>query len=188
MASFPEKKRVRSTGHRLQPTPPAAPAGPQPPPLSRPLWICGNQREYSRHAARTSSATHDPDGATVSRPPRRRRSPALLRGRFRTLFFALLAIAALVLGHWEAAVPALMGVALGTYSVQVARTRHLDGVRAERHAHQRGHGGLPVTEHQSGDGEKGEEEGAKAASQKCRAPASARRTAHSGAVRVMRGG
>src|SRR5665647_1781337 len=95
MASFPEKKRVRSTGHRLQPTPPAAPAGPQPPPLSRPLWICGNQREYSRHAARTSSATHDPDGATVSRPPRRRRSPALLRGRFRTLFFALLAIAAI---------------------------------------------------------------------------------------------
>lgn len=62
----------------------------------------------------------------MSRPPRRRRSPALLRGRFRTLFFALLAIAALALGHWAAAVPALMGVALGTYSVQVARTRHED--------------------------------------------------------------
>jgi hypothetical protein len=30
------------------------------------------------------------------------------------------------LGHWEAAVPALLGVALGAYSVQVARTRHED--------------------------------------------------------------
>ncbi len=79
-----------------------------------------------RHATRTTSATHDPDGARVSRPPRRRRSPALLRGRFRTLFFALLAIAALALGHWQAAVPALLGVALGTYSVQVARTRRAD--------------------------------------------------------------
>jgi len=62
----------------------------------------------------------------VSRPPRRRRSPALLRGRFRILFFALLAGAALALGHWDAAVPALVGVALGAYSVQVARTRRED--------------------------------------------------------------
>jgi diguanylate cyclase (GGDEF)-like protein len=75
---------------------------------------------------RSSSAAHDPDGFTLSRPPRRRRSPALLRGRFRTLFFALLAVAALVLGRWEAAVPALLGVALGSYSTQVARTRHDD--------------------------------------------------------------
>jgi diguanylate cyclase (GGDEF)-like protein len=62
----------------------------------------------------------------LSRPPRRRRSPALLRGRFRTLFFALLAGAALALGHWEAAVPALLGVALGMCSVQVARRRNDD--------------------------------------------------------------
>ena len=62
----------------------------------------------------------------MSRPPRRRRSPALLRGRFRTLFFAFLAITALALSHWEAAVPALRGVALGTYSVRVARLRHED--------------------------------------------------------------
>jgi diguanylate cyclase (GGDEF)-like protein len=62
----------------------------------------------------------------VSRPLRRRRSPALLRGRFRTLFFAFLVIAAFAFGHWEAAVPALLGVALGAYSVQVARTRHED--------------------------------------------------------------
>ena len=62
----------------------------------------------------------------MSRPPRRRRSPALLRGRFRTLFFAVLAVAAVALGHWEAAVPALLGVALGTYSVQVARRRQED--------------------------------------------------------------
>jgi diguanylate cyclase (GGDEF)-like protein len=68
-------------------------------------------------------ATHDPDDATVSRPSRRRRSPALLRGRFRTLFFALLTVASLALGHWEAAVPALVGTALGTYSIHVARTR-----------------------------------------------------------------
>ena len=80
----------------------------------------------SRHAARTSSASHDPDGATVSRPPRRRRNPALLRGRFRTLFFALLAIAALALGYWEAAVPALWAWCSVAYSVQVARARDED--------------------------------------------------------------
>jgi GGDEF domain-containing protein len=59
----------------------------------------------------------------VSRPPRRRRNPALLRGRFRTLLFAVVAVAALALGHEAAAVPALLGAAAGLYSMKVAR-RH----------------------------------------------------------------
>jgi GGDEF domain-containing protein len=40
--------------------------------------------------------------------------------------FALLAGAAVALGHGEAAVPALLGVALGAFSIQVARARHED--------------------------------------------------------------
>jgi diguanylate cyclase (GGDEF)-like protein len=59
----------------------------------------------------------------VSRPPRRRRNPALLRGRFRTLFFVLLGGSALLLGHWAAAAPCLIAVLLGLYSVSVARAR-----------------------------------------------------------------
>jgi len=59
----------------------------------------------------------------VSRPPRRRRNPALLRGRFRTLFFVLLGGSALLLGHWAAAAPCLVAVLLGLYSVSVARAR-----------------------------------------------------------------
>ncbi|MFA4964246.1 MAG: diguanylate cyclase [Thermoleophilia bacterium] len=78
------------------------------------------------HAARTSHATHDPDGATVSRPPRRRHRPALLRGRFRTLFFVALAALALTLGQRVAAAPALLGAALGVLSVSVARRRDGD--------------------------------------------------------------
>lgn len=62
----------------------------------------------------------------MTRPPRRRRDPALLRGRFRTLFFALLALTALALGHGSAAVPAVVGVLIGVWSVQVARTRGSD--------------------------------------------------------------
>jgi diguanylate cyclase (GGDEF)-like protein len=62
----------------------------------------------------------------VSRPPRKRREPALLRGRFRTLFFALLTIAALALGHGFAAVPATVGILLGLWSIQVARARGND--------------------------------------------------------------
>jgi diguanylate cyclase (GGDEF)-like protein len=58
----------------------------------------------------------------VSRPSRKRRHPALLRGRFRTLFFALVALAALALGHGYATLPALVGVLVGLWSIQVARS------------------------------------------------------------------
>lgn len=59
----------------------------------------------------------------MSRPPRRRRDPALLRGRFRILFFALLTIVALAVGHPGAAIPAAFGAVLGAGSVSVARRR-----------------------------------------------------------------
>ena len=60
----------------------------------------------------------------MSRPSRRlRRDPALLRGRFRTLFFALVALAALVLGYGYASLPAALGVLVGLWSIQVARSR-----------------------------------------------------------------
>ena len=59
----------------------------------------------------------------MSRPPRRRRDPALLRARYRTLFFVLLALAAPALGHPGAAAPALAGALMGVYSVRVARKR-----------------------------------------------------------------
>jgi diguanylate cyclase (GGDEF)-like protein len=62
----------------------------------------------------------------VSRPPRRRRNPALLRGRFRTLFFLLLGVSALLLGHRVAVAPCLIGVVLGLSSVSVARARGND--------------------------------------------------------------
>ena len=58
------------------------------------------------------------------RPSRRlRRDPALLRGRFRTLFFALVALAALALGYGYASLPAALGVLVGLWSIQVARSR-----------------------------------------------------------------
>jgi GGDEF domain-containing protein len=59
----------------------------------------------------------------VSRPPRRRREPALLRARYRTLFFAIVALAALALGHPIAAAPAAAGALVGVYSVRVALKR-----------------------------------------------------------------
>jgi GGDEF domain-containing protein len=59
----------------------------------------------------------------VSRPPRRRRSPALLRGRFRTLFFGVVFLVALALGHRSAAGVALAGILLGLYSVRTAVVR-----------------------------------------------------------------
>ena len=59
----------------------------------------------------------------MSRPPRRRRQPALLRARYRTLFFLLLAAAACALGHPAAAAPALAGALMGVASVRVARRR-----------------------------------------------------------------
>lgn len=62
----------------------------------------------------------------MSRPPRRRRNPALLRGRFRILIFLVLGIAALLLGHPPTVVPCLAGALLGLYSVHVARVRGED--------------------------------------------------------------
>lgn len=59
----------------------------------------------------------------MSRPPRNRRHPALLRGRYRTLFFAVVAVAALALGYGYASLPAAVGVLLGLWSIQVARSR-----------------------------------------------------------------
>jgi diguanylate cyclase (GGDEF)-like protein len=59
----------------------------------------------------------------VIRPSRTRRHPALLRGRFRTLFFALVALTALALGYGFAALPAAVGVLVGLWSIQVARAR-----------------------------------------------------------------
>ena len=59
----------------------------------------------------------------MNRPPRRRRDPALLRARYRTLFFVLLTLIALALGHAAAAAPALAGALVGVYSVRVARRR-----------------------------------------------------------------
>ena len=59
----------------------------------------------------------------MSRPSRRRRDPALLRARYRTLFFLILTLAALSLGHRFAAAPALAGTLLGVCSVRVALKR-----------------------------------------------------------------
>jgi GGDEF domain-containing protein len=62
----------------------------------------------------------------MSRPPRRRRDPALLRGRFRTLFFAALALTAFALGARLAVAPALVGLLAGVLSIRVARRRGQD--------------------------------------------------------------
>ncbi len=59
----------------------------------------------------------------MSRPPRRRRQSALLRGRLRTLFFLCLAGSSLALGSHTAAALAAAGVALGALSIAVARRR-----------------------------------------------------------------
>jgi GGDEF domain-containing protein len=59
----------------------------------------------------------------VSRPSRRRPDPALLRARYRTLFFLLLTALALALGYRAGAVASLAGLLVGVYSVRVARKR-----------------------------------------------------------------
>jgi len=59
----------------------------------------------------------------MSPAPRRRPSQELSRGRFRTLFFALLFLACLALRDAPAAAVAAAGVALGLWSVSVARAR-----------------------------------------------------------------
>lgn len=62
----------------------------------------------------------------MRRPPRSRRTPALLRARYRTLFFLLLTVAAVALGHRAAAAPAVVGALAGVASARVARTRGAD--------------------------------------------------------------
>jgi diguanylate cyclase (GGDEF)-like protein len=59
----------------------------------------------------------------VSRPPRRQRSPELLRGRFRTLFFIALAGLCMVSSHRLSVLPALAGVLAGLQSAKTARAR-----------------------------------------------------------------
>lgn len=59
----------------------------------------------------------------MKRAPRRRPSPELSRGRFRTLFFALLLVSALALRVTPAALSAAAGLGLGVWSVSVARAR-----------------------------------------------------------------
>ena len=62
----------------------------------------------------------------MSRPARSRRDPALLRARYRTLFFLFLTALALALGHRAAAAPALAGALIGVYSIRVARKRPVE--------------------------------------------------------------
>jgi GGDEF domain-containing protein len=59
----------------------------------------------------------------VSRSSRRRPDPALLRARYRTLFFLFLTALALALGHRAAAAAALAGALAGVYSMRVASRR-----------------------------------------------------------------
>jgi GGDEF domain-containing protein len=59
----------------------------------------------------------------VSRPSRRRPHPALLRARYRTLFFLLLTALALALGQRAAVAPAVAGALYGVYSIRVASRR-----------------------------------------------------------------
>lgn len=59
----------------------------------------------------------------MSRPSHRRPHPALLRARYRILFFLVLTLFALASGHRAAAAPALAGVLLGACSIRIARRR-----------------------------------------------------------------
>lgn len=59
----------------------------------------------------------------MSRSSRRRRNAALLRARYRTLFFLLLTALALALGRHAAAAPATAGALVGLWSVRVAHRR-----------------------------------------------------------------
>lgn len=59
----------------------------------------------------------------MSRPPRRRRQSALLRGRLRTLFFLCLAGLSLALGGYAGAAFAAAGAGFGVLSIAVARRR-----------------------------------------------------------------
>jgi len=59
----------------------------------------------------------------VSAAPRRRPSAELSRGRFRTLFFALLLLSAVALRSAPAALSAAAALGLGVWSISVARSR-----------------------------------------------------------------
>ncbi len=59
----------------------------------------------------------------MSPTPRRRPSQELSRGRFRTLFFVVVSLAAATLQVWPALAAAAVGAALGLWSISVARTR-----------------------------------------------------------------
>ncbi len=59
----------------------------------------------------------------MSRPSRRRRDPALLRARYRALFFLSLTALALALGERAAVAPAVAGALYGVYSMRVASRR-----------------------------------------------------------------
>ncbi len=59
----------------------------------------------------------------MSRPARRRPDPALLRARYRTLFFLCFTLLAAALGDRAAVAPAMAGVLLSVYSIRVASTR-----------------------------------------------------------------
>lgn len=59
----------------------------------------------------------------MSRLSRRHRNQALLRGRFRALFFLLLAACACAIGHPAAALAASLGLLEGLLSIGVARRR-----------------------------------------------------------------
>ena len=59
----------------------------------------------------------------MSRAPRSSRPPELLRGRFRTLFFAALAALCVLTQQRAALAPALLGLVLGICSIKLARQR-----------------------------------------------------------------
>ena len=59
----------------------------------------------------------------MSAAPRRRPSPELSRGRFRTLFFALLLLSAVALRSAPAALSAAAALGVGVWSISVARGR-----------------------------------------------------------------
>jgi GGDEF domain-containing protein len=80
------------------------------------IGVHGVVRRYSLHPGRGGTFA-------VSRPPRRRRQSALLRGRLRTLFFLCLAILCLGLGAYPGAALAAAGAVLGALSIAVAQRR-----------------------------------------------------------------
>ena len=100
----------------------SAASRPTPTPPSQPV-LEGDDAALQNSSACTAlpPAEPGPHGRALSRPPHRRRSQALLRSRFRTLLFPLLAVLACAIGHPAAAAPAVLGVLIGLLSGAVAR-------------------------------------------------------------------